>query len=215
MKSCYRKAALVAAILMALGCPVAFAATINLSTGLNAGGNLITTDLGCDAHWTQVSGPTTACGDYAQVAMSGDADWGGGGWVPNGLNSNWITSDASNPRNGSPLPTYQVQFYLADTTNASLTGSWTIDDQGTISLNGNQIGVLGNGNWGAMSSVSAGAGSFVAGLNTLSITMTLSDNSLEGVRFDGSVTGDLVPEPASGLTLLTGLGAFLLFRRRR
>jgi PEP-CTERM motif len=205
----------IVAVLVALGLPAAFGTTLNLSTGLDAGGSLITADQGCDAHWVAVAGPATVCsGAAAQVVMPGDADWGGPGWVGNGPNSDWITSNSTSNTNGSPLPTYEVRFYLADTTEAEITGSWTIDDAGDILLNGNLLASLGNGNWGSLHAVSASSG-FVAGLNILSIRMTSSDNNIEGVRFEGSVTGDVTtPEPAS-LALLAGGLLALAFRLRR
>jgi hypothetical protein len=196
----------------------ASAATLNLSTGLDSNANLITTDLGCDANWVQTSGPSDSCaGNAGQVVMSGDPDWYGG-WVADGPNSNWITSDASRTGNGAPLPvTYEVSFYLADTAGASLSGSWTVDDGGEISLNGTQLQSLGDGNWSSLSPLTTDTTDLVAGLNTLSISITDSDDYLEGVRFEGSVTGDgasfVTPEPGS-LTLL-GLGALALGLMRR
>lgn len=108
-----------------------------------------------------------------------------------------------------------------DPNNVSLSGAWGIDDQGTINLNGNQIGSLGGGAWGALTSVSVPTGSadFVTGLNTLSITMTSDDHFLEAVRFEGSVTGTgldaTAPEPGSVLLMLAGLGSLAFAKRRR
>ena len=205
-------------LIVALSAPAAFAGTLNLSTGLDSSGNRITTDLGCDAHWVAIAGPSTACaGSAAQVVMWGDPDWFGG-WVGSGPNSDWITSNAGTQQNGSPLPSYMIQFYLASTTGASLSGSWTIDDEGTISLNGNQLNYLPSGYWGSLNPVSASSSDFVPGLNSLVISMTSSDNYLEGVRFEGSVTGEgasFVPEPVSAVMLLTGVGSLFLGLRRR
>ncbi len=195
-----------------------FAGTMNLSTGLDSGGNLITTGGGCDANWVQTAGPAPACaGGNGQVVTPANADWFGG-WLADGPNSDWITSDVNSTANGSPLPTYQIQFFLGDLVGASITFSWAIDDQGTISLNGNNIGTLGSGAWGGLTPIAANASSFlVAGLNTLTISMTDSDNFLEGVRFEGSVSGSVgIPEPATVTTLLVGIGTLMLrFRRRR
>lgn len=204
--------------------PFTFAGTLNLSTGLDAGSNLITTDLGCDAHWTQTAGPAPSCANSkGQVVMTSDADWYGG-WLADGSSSNWITSNAQTTANGSPLPSYQIQFYLTNTVGATFSGSWAIDDVGTISLNGTQIAALGSGAWGGLSPIGGNpAADLQAGLNTLTITMTNSDDFLEAVRFEGSVTGNGasfsapsgVPEPASVLLLLTGAGALLTGLRRK
>lgn len=193
---------------MVAGSMILHGGTLNLSTGLDASGNLITSDLGCDAHWT-VTGSGACSGGAAQVVMPGDADWYGG-WPANGPNSAAITRNASVQDNGNPLPTFSVNFYLADTTGASLSGSWGIDDGGYIALNGNTLAT--GGCCISMSGVSSSTG-FVTGLNTLSIVMTSTDDFLEGVRFEGSVSGDLTPEPGTILLFATGLGG-LIWRRR-
>lgn len=222
----FHKARLIAGAALALFLvPAASGATLNLSTGFDASGNLITTDLGCDAHWVQTAGPPPACpGSAAQVDMPGDTDFPApGAWVANNASSEWITSNASTVHNGAPLPTYELTFFLTDTAGASLSGSWTIDDAGTISLNGNSIGSLPVGNWTSLHSVSTSSG-FLVGANTLSIRMTFSDNLTEGVRFQGSVNGTgasftpagpTVPEPASGMLLLAGAAAIFGYRRFR
>lgn len=194
---------------------VASAGTVNLSTGLDSNGNLITADGGCDANWVQTAGPANACGGNGQIVTPGDADWYGG-WVGNGPNSDWITSTAAVTANGSPLPTYQISFWLDDTTGAALSGSWTVDDAGYIALNGTTIGSEGDGNWTQLNTLTTNSANLVAGWNSLAITMTDSDNFLEGVRFEGSVTGDgasLAPEP--GTLALFGLGTLGLGLMRR
>jgi hypothetical protein len=103
----------------------------------------------------------------------------------------------------------------------ALSGSWTLDDNGTLLLNGNQLATLGVGNWGALYGVSVAAGSsdFQLGLNTLSINLPSSDFVLEGARFDGSlsnyVPASAVPEPTTvvGLLSLGLMGALVCLWR--
>jgi hypothetical protein len=66
--------------------------TINLATGLDAAGNLITTGGLPDAHWTveQIGGGTGP----GQVVTPGNADWGPS-WVANGPHSDWIARNAN------------------------------------------------------------------------------------------------------------------------
>ena len=150
--------------------------------------------------------------------MPNDADWFGG-WAADGPDSNWVTQNAQRTNNGENLPiTYSVQFYLADTAAASLSGSWGIDDSGFISLNGHQLDA--QGCCGFPHTVGDSVVSdFNAGLNTLSIVMTGSDDFLEAVRFEGAVTGDgatfsATPEPATVLLVLGAISGCAARRRR-
>jgi len=76
-------------------------------------------------------------------------------------------------------------------------------------LNGNLLSSL-LADYSATTAFSAAAGSgfFVAGLNTLTITMTSSDNVWEAVRLQGALT---VPEPSMLSLLIFGIP---LARRR-
>jgi hypothetical protein len=201
--------------------PLAFSGTLNLSTGLDTSGNVITTDHGCDAHWVQTVGPALACAGGAstgpaQVVLPSDPDSLGS----NDSNSAWITSDASTTQNGSPLPTYKVTFYITSTTSASLSGSWSSDDGGTIMLNGMVLGTRSGASYNNPVSDSNSL-DFLIGANTLTIQMIDSDNFHEGVRFNGSLTAEGasfsrsggVPEPSSVLLLLLGAGGLVLRRR--
>ena len=75
-----------------------------------------------------------------------------------------------------------------------ISGMWGIDDFGTLAINGHAI-VSGNGVWfnnppGFSLSYAANPTWFNAGANSVTITMTASDNLEDGVRFQGIVTGD-------------------------
>jgi hypothetical protein len=191
------------------------AATINVSTGLDASDNLLLASGLPDAHWVATN---PGGGAPAQAVYPDSPDWYGG-WLPNGPNSLWVARDASTSANGTG--TYSTTFNLNgfDLSTVSLTGGWALDDSGIIALNGNTIGALPAGAWGSLTPVTVAAGSpdFVSGLNTLSITITDSDFFLEAVRFEGSVQGtQSTPEPATLVSaLLGGFGLAVVRRKSR
>jgi hypothetical protein len=205
-----------AGMALALFAGSAAAATITISTGLDALQNPLG-DGGCDAHWT-VSGSAACGGGAAQVVLSSDADWYSG-WAANTSSSQWITRNASVTPNGSPLPVFTLNFFLSDPTGASLTGSYSNDDGVIIALNGDTLATVGNTY--ALTSLGTVSTGFLSGWNSFTMTMTSSDNFLEGVRFEGTITGAGasftgagVPEPGTYSMLLAGV-AGLWFGRRR
>jgi hypothetical protein len=195
----------------------AIAASLNLSTGLDASDALITVGNTPDAHWT-VDQPLGGIAP-ARVVTPSDAGGGFPAWAANGPLSTWITIDASMVGNAPVIPyTYYRTFNVApaDVAQATISGTWGIDDSGDLRLNGNLISTLVS-DYSATTpfSVAAGSGLFVAGLNTLTITMTFSDNFLEAVRLQGALS---VPEPSSFILAalgIIGLAVFLAERRCR
>ena len=191
----------------------AHADIIDVATGLDATNTLLASGGLADAHWMVNSAP-------AQSVYPNNADWYGG-WLANGPASDWIALNANVTNNGPAPYTFSRTFDLTgyDVSTASLNGAWTIDDGGTISLNGNVLDSQGSGGWGSLHGISAANSLFLPGLNTLSITLTDSDQFLEAVRMEGSVNVSpaAVPEPGS-VALLVGLGitgAGFLARRRK
>jgi len=208
------------ALLIVLGLGRTEAAFIaNVSTGLDASNNLITTGGTADAHWIvgQLTGGTAA----AQVVEPGNADYFGG-WAPNGPNSAFIARNANVSSNGPAPYTFSTTFNLTgfDLSTVSISGRWGVDDNGTLALNGNTI-ALGVATYASLPAFSVASGSSFLnqGLNTLSITITSTDNFLEGVRLEGTVTSNaVVPEPASlvlvGIASFSSLGFWMTMRRK-
>ena len=125
----------------------------------------------------------------AQTVFPGNGDWSSAWAANNPPNSSWIARDANSCCSGSVPYTFTTSFYVDNANIASISGSWTIDDQGTLALNGRIIDALGSGSSGSLHAFSAAGNSFfVPGLNILTITITASNHVHEGVRLQGSVT---------------------------
>jgi PEP-CTERM motif len=207
-----KRGTLLWALFLVAASQAARAGTINLATGLNASNHLITTGGLADAHWTvqEQAGGIGA----AQTVYPNNADWGvgPGGWAANGPNSTWIARDANTTNNGPAPYTFYRTFNLsgANLANVSVSGSWAIDDAGTLDLNGHQIAALSTLQWVSLTPFSVAEGSpfLNQGLNTLSITITYDDQYLDGVRLQGFVKNTAAPEPSS--LVLAGLGALTL-----
>jgi len=186
----------------------AYADTLNLSTGVPGG-----------ATYTVVEENSYNLGatDIASEVTPSDADWSTD-WVPNNADSAWIAYDpfhCCDNGNGD----YSTTFVLTsgDISTVELSGAWTVDDFGSLYLNGHLIGSQGV-SYGALTAfdVAAGSPDFVLGVNTLSIDITASDSFLEGVDLNGLLTGYTpVPEPLSIVPLILGVGILLAVSMRR
>ena len=176
---------------------------LNVSTGLDASGNLITTSNTADAHWSYVA--TTGAsgesnfkypGDAAsdaytgalKVVASGAADWYGS-WVANGPNSSWIAIDP-NSTNGNSYGFYSTSFNLSGPLPAHLclTGYMSHDDNGLLAVNGQAI--MGDQAYtgSSLSPINIEITSYVnTGINYLIFAFGSTDNYLEGLRLQGTV----------------------------
>ena len=198
------KISLVAAAICGLAIP-AFS-DVNLSTGVAAYTVV-------EQNGFNLGATTTA----TEVTPS-DADWFGG-WVANSASSVWVAYDPNNAYDNG-LGNYSTTFTLTslNLSEATISGSWTLDDGGSLFLNGHDIGDL-SGAWGSLNpfSVAAGSSDFVSGTNTLSIDITSSDVYLEGVNLQGSLTfvSSTVPEPSTFIPLVAGLGLMITAAQRR
>jgi len=188
------------------------------STGMNAIG-------GVDQSWS-LAGGTAHVTQAGQFPLAGE-------WAANDGNSSWISPQAGYVGAGGALLsdtasatyvyslTFDLTGYDADT--AWFTYQLAADDsiQG-VTLNGNAIGGGSAGAWSgsALSSIYTADAGFVAGINTVMVTVQNSGATYgnpSGMRFnfvDSNVEAGQVPEPASYALVGLALMALPLLRRK-
>jgi hypothetical protein len=213
-----------------------------------------TTGTGVDFNWKLESAPpvtdcsNTPCtappagGSSAPVSTVGDFP---GAWVADNSTSEWISPRTNETGNSDPDSAvtpyvYTETFIIPATINAStvvITGGWSVDNYGSILVNGNavtlgQSGALGSGTTGAFGIVtpftldgsgtgSANAPSLHVGSNTLTFDVFNNANGtpdVTGVNIEiTSALGQAsAPEPASIAIMGLGLAALGgLFLRKR
>ena len=195
---------------------IAAASTINVSTGQDGLGNIWGSGNQIDAHWTVTGADFETGTNPARTVFPDNVDYCtppngcSPAWVANDSLSDWIAFNPNATANGTG--TYITTFDLsgANLSAVSLSGFWTIDDQGTLTLNGHMIASLPPPSqpWTVLNpfSVSTGSSDFVAGINTLTMQITASDNFEEGARLNGTVSfsANTVPEPSSILLFASG-----------
>jgi hypothetical protein len=182
--------------------------TMDLSTGEDPTGVVQTTSGAADANWTINASP-------ALVLTPSSADWWGG-WAGNDSKSAWIAKDPTTNHNGTGVYSRTFDLTGADLNTISFSGKWAVDDEGTLTLNGHEIGAYQpHDGWQSYPTQTpfnvTDPTWFSQGLNTLSLTIANSDNFHEGVRLSASLTAS-TPEPtALGCAAVTGM---VLLRRR-
>jgi hypothetical protein len=101
------------------------------------------------------------------------------------------------------MMTFTDTFDVTTPSTATIIGgAWTVDDSGTLSLNGHQLSALSFGDWTHLHAFSTTASDFVAGQNTL--TMQVATNSLlDGARLRGWLVGagSAAGDPSSSLLM--------------
>jgi hypothetical protein len=86
--------------------------------------------------------------------------------------------------------TFTLNFTVSDPSTATIAnGFWTIDDGGTLSLNGVTLSSLSPGDWASLHPFSTVPAEFVAGLNVLTIQEVNSDALVGGARLEGEIVG--------------------------
>jgi RHS repeat-associated protein len=187
-------------------------ALLNLSTGLNSSGDLINTGDQADANWT-VQEPNGTTG-AAETVYPNNADWFSS-WAADGANSDWIAQNPNTNKQGAAPYTFTRTFNLTgdQLSNLYLVGDWNVDDTGTLSLNGHVIDTetnpyLNNELFPAFY-VPGSSGFFNQGVNTLTITITESDQNFDGARLEAIIGSSGGLADVVNSTLKVGAGSTL------
>ena len=196
------------------------------NTGVDASGNPLAIG-SVDPHYQLVSFPAgsgfnsnTFVADTTQSPING-------AWVNPGATARWIGPTTNVVNMPSATTTgeyiYQTTFDLTgfDPSSALINGQWTVDDTSLgIVLNGTDMGntINGSGAFTSLKSFTLNSG-FIAGINTLRFKVTnavvpdLTNPSGLVVIMNG--TANVVPEPASIISIAAGISLVLLRKRLR
>lgn len=198
-----RKLCVVASVIAAVAFIATSANAANIA--LYSSGNGDMTCGNPDAHWnvSTNNGPALILSPACQ-------NWYGG-WAANTAQSSWIGATTTNPTPPAPYTfseTFSMSGYILNT--AVITGTWYVDDTGTLSINGIPIDTETRTFNGV--SFTVPDADLVAGINTLSVTMTANDQTDDGIRVEISQATADTPEPGTlvmlGSGVLAGIGVF-------
>jgi hypothetical protein len=144
-------------------------------------------------------------------------------WVDGGSGGRWIapgpSETSASQTNGAGPFGYTETFTItadevADT--ADVVGSFACDNDCTLTLNGNTVATLtGTGQFLSLTGFTIDTSFFVAGLNTLEVSVTNAVNTPTGAIVE--ITTDTIstaPEPGAFGFIGLGLAALSLFGRR-
>jgi hypothetical protein len=209
-------------------------APINVSTGFNASGQLITTNNTADANWVVYTTGITSTpseGTFGSPASGtaqplltvgpGNADWYGY-WVANGPSSDWVAINP-NSASGNSYGLYYTTFNIAGSVpaNLCLVGAMGVDDNGLLAINGTAI--TGNvyfwssGGYSSLYPLNIPISSdLVVGQNVLALGWGSVDNSADGFRLKATIQtcgavltgGTSVMNQNSGLVVTSATPSF-------
>ncbi|MGA3371748.1 MAG: Ig-like domain-containing protein [Terracidiphilus sp.] len=173
-------------------------APINLSTGFNASGQLITTNNTADANWvyypqtgtpseTTFGSPSLGTAQPLLTVGPGDTGWYSG-WGGNGPGSDWININP-NSTTGNTFGLYYTTFNISGSvpSNLCLVGGMSIDDNGLLAINGTAITGNISGQYSLYPLNIPISSNLVVGQNVLALGWGSTDNYDEAFRLQASI----------------------------
>ena len=221
-RSLARSAALLIVIASCATRPAAAGSISLFNTGVNASGTPLPGG-SSDPHWSIIAGPGITSPIPAVVLDNQQV-----GTYAQSPNSAWVWVNASGVAGTNSPYTFQLTFDLTgfNPAMATISGSWGVDNDGSILLNGSTpvgSGALAlDGGDNASNYLSFHdfqiTGGFVSGINTLDFLST--DLGVIGGLNVNSLVGTVSSVPEPGSLVLSGIGALgvltiLAWRSRR